>query len=189
MKITKAYLTEIIKGVITEEAYDCEQDYRMGGMTYEEYKQCLADAEDEEDGYYEEGARRRGLQEYTGEPISSKEAPELIKTWEKEIMDWLRQQFNPQYPLEESQEIPMIVTALENVRTKLKDMRAQPMRERSERGYRGPHKDIYDLGYGAGVRNNTDQNDEAFEKYGYDTPEGNAWSQGWNDGMGDGGWN
>jgi len=88
MKITKARLTEIVKGVIAEEAYDC----------------------------------RRGLHEYTGEPISSKEAPELIKTWEKEIMGWLQQQFNPQYPLEESQEIPMIVTALDNVRTKLADI-------------------------------------------------------------------
>jgi hypothetical protein len=61
--------------------------------------------------------------------------------------------------------------------------------ERSEQGYRGPHEDIYDLGYGAGVKKDTAQNDGAMEKYGYDTPQGNAWDQGWDDGMGDGGWN
>ena len=61
--------------------------------------------------------------------------------------------------------------------------------ERSEQGYRGPHKDIYDLGYGAGVKNDTAQDDAIFDKYQYDSPEHNAWSAGWDDGMGDGGWN
>jgi hypothetical protein len=60
--------------------------------------------------------------------------------------------------------------------------------ERSEQGYRGPHKDIYDLGYGAGVKKDTVQDDEAFDKYQYDSPEGNAWKAGFDDGMADGGW-
>ena len=47
MKITKSELENIIREeliLVKEEAYDCMQDYRRGGMTREEYKQCLEDA-------------------------------------------------------------------------------------------------------------------------------------------------
>jgi hypothetical protein len=47
VKITKSQLESIIREELTlvkEEAYDCVQDYRRGGMTREEYKQCLEDA-------------------------------------------------------------------------------------------------------------------------------------------------
>jgi len=69
------------------------------------------------------------MKEYTGEQIPSGDAPELVKTWETEIMGWLEKQFNPQYPLQDSKELPMIAQALASVRTKIKDMSRGPMRE------------------------------------------------------------
>ena len=41
-----------LRGIIKEEAYDCEKDYRAGGLTYQEYLDCLADAEADEDYGY-----------------------------------------------------------------------------------------------------------------------------------------
>ncbi len=182
MRITKARLMEIVKDVITEEAYDCEQDYRMGGMTYEEYKQCLKDAEREEGGYYEEGLTNEGSA-----------PPELVKQWVVEFEDFIASQYQggKGIPISKlpQEEFPAIVAALEQLVTKLGDMSSKrDMRERSEQGYRGPHKDIYDLGYSAGIKQDTDQDNEAFNKYQYGSPEGDAWKAGWEDGLADGGW-
>ena len=47
MKITKKQLKRIIK----EEAADCLKDYRAGGLTYEEYLDCVKRFEQEEEDY------------------------------------------------------------------------------------------------------------------------------------------
>ena len=54
MKITKRQLRRIIK----EEAADCLKDYRAGGLTYEEYLDCVKRFEDEEDDYYRHRPRK-----------------------------------------------------------------------------------------------------------------------------------
>ena len=56
MKISKRQLRRIIK----EEAADCLKDYRLGGMTYQEYKDCLKrfdDIESQGGGYGGGGSR------------------------------------------------------------------------------------------------------------------------------------
>ena len=56
MKITRNQLRKIIK----EEAADCLKDYRLGGMTYQEYKDCLkrfGDIESQGGGYGGGGSR------------------------------------------------------------------------------------------------------------------------------------
>jgi hypothetical protein len=64
-----------------------------------------------------------------GAPIRDKEAMDLQKTWESEIMNHLQNQFNAGYPLEKSSELPVILKALDNVRIKLKDAHRGSMRE------------------------------------------------------------
>jgi hypothetical protein len=54
MKITKKKLMQIIK----EEAADCYSDYRAGGLTYEEYQDCLKRFADEEDYGYQRRPRK-----------------------------------------------------------------------------------------------------------------------------------
>ena len=57
MKLTKSKLQQIIKEevqLLQEEAADCLRDYRLGGMTEEEYKNCLRRF-----GALEEPRRRR----------------------------------------------------------------------------------------------------------------------------------
>lgn len=54
MKITKTQLRQIIK----EEAADCYSDYRAGGLTYEEYQDCLKRFADEEDYGYQRRPRK-----------------------------------------------------------------------------------------------------------------------------------
>lgn len=63
MKITKSELVKIvneeIENVLNEEAYDCMQDYRAGGLTWEEYQDCLKQSRDEDYGYDRQPTRVR----------------------------------------------------------------------------------------------------------------------------------
>jgi len=54
MKISKRQLRRIIK----EEAADCLKDYRAGGLTYEEYLDCVKRFEQEEEEYYQHRPRK-----------------------------------------------------------------------------------------------------------------------------------
>ena len=47
MKISKKQLRQIIK----EEAHDCYQDYKAGGLSYEEYQDCLKSFSQDDYGY------------------------------------------------------------------------------------------------------------------------------------------
>jgi hypothetical protein len=55
MKITKsdlvAIINEEIENILNEEAYDCMQDYKAGGLTWEEYQDCLKQFRDQEKSY------------------------------------------------------------------------------------------------------------------------------------------
>lgn len=55
--VSESQLRTIVKRILKEEAADCESDYRAGGLSWEEYQDCLERFSEEE--YYSPGSKAK----------------------------------------------------------------------------------------------------------------------------------